>query len=83
MYQHRFDPISLAAGIILMTIGIASLSGGFALWSIRWEWAMPLLAIGAGGVLLLSGLRNRAPSGEEAEAAQPPQDDPFADPGSV
>lgn len=60
MYAHRFDPISLVAGMVLLAIGIPSLLGGFDLWTIRWEWAAPLLAIAAGVGLLLSGLRARS-----------------------
>ena len=64
MYRHRLDPISLVAGLLLLALGIPSLFGGLDLVAIRWEWAAPLLAIAAGGALLLSGLRNRSQSQE-------------------
>jgi hypothetical protein len=64
MARHSFDPLSLAAGLLLTVCGLLLLSGG--LGGLPMQWAGPLTAIVLAGIVALGARpQRRPPEGEE------------------
>ena len=52
MRRHPTDLISLVAGLAVLGLGLLLLAGGVG--DIRLEWVGPIVAIGAGAVILVA-----------------------------
>ena len=63
MARHRFDPLSLAAGLLFTVCGLLLLSGG--LRGLPMQWAGPLTAIVLAGIVVLAARSSRRPEDDE------------------
>lgn len=76
MKTHPFDAWSAIMGLVLTVVGVAVLAGELTLFdlTLRFDsaWVTPIVAIGAGALLLASAVSNRGRSGPTDE---PPDED--------
>ena len=69
MRPHRFDPISLVAGLLFAFLAVFFLVGDHTTNDLGWPWAVviPLVAMGFG--IVLAGLRRILADRPDADAA--------------
>lgn len=71
MRPHAFDPLSFVSGLVLVTVALVTLAGGFRLdVSFDVAWIAPVLLLGAGIAMLLSiGSTRRRSAAAERDLA--------------
>ena len=66
MLRHRFDPLSLAAGLFFILCGLVLLSGGSD--GMPMQWAGPVAAIVLAAIVALGARPQRQPPDTEETA---------------
>jgi hypothetical protein len=64
--RHPADLLSLAAGLVVLGLGLLLLSGGVG--DLPMEWVGPLVAIGLGALILFAARPAREASNHEPDA---------------
>lgn len=67
MTRHPADLLSLVAGLAALGLGLVLLAGGVG--DIRLEWVGPIVAIGAGGVILVAARSVREATHHEPDVS--------------
>ena len=63
MTRHPGDLLSLAAGLLVLGLGLVLLTGGIG--DLPLEWVGPMVAIGLGLLILIAARQERPPSEDE------------------
>jgi len=61
--RHPGDLLSLAAGLLVLGLGLVLLTGGIG--DLPLEWVGPMVAIGLGLLILIAARQERPPSEDE------------------
>jgi hypothetical protein len=61
--RHSADLVSLVAGLMVLGLGLALLTGGIG--DLPMEWVGPMVAIGLGLLILIAARQDRPPSEDE------------------
>ena len=67
MTRHPTDLLSLVAGLVVLALGLVLLSGGVR--DLRLEWVGPVVAIGAGALILVAARPVREAIEHEPDAS--------------
>jgi hypothetical protein len=57
MMRHRFDPLCLAIGLSVITVGVAGWAGSLDVRELGRSWLVPAVVVIAGLGLLVSAVR--------------------------